>query len=198
MSDALILFVRKPELGKVKTRIAATEGDKAALAIYKKLLGHTRDITTSLTCTKYVFYAGAIEQDDFWSGDYHKDLQENAELGQRMQQAFEKTFRKGHHRVCIIGSDCYELTTAHIEEAFEKLSSYDVVLGPAKDGGYYLLGMKGGLKAVFENVQWSTEEVLKQTLEQICRQGYSYTLLEALNDVDTIEDVPVQWRAAPQ
>ena len=193
MSDALILFVRKPEKGKVKTRIAATEGENFALKIYNKLLLHTYGITAPLTCTKYVFYAGAIEEDDMWSNGYHKLMQAETDLGNRMKAAFTQLFEKEHKRICIIGSDCYELSTEVIEQAFAELEKHDLVIGPAHDGGYYLLGMKDGVKDVFQNIEWSTEKVLKQTIKQLIDKNQTFVLLPMLHDVDTVNEVPAKW-----
>ena len=191
--NALILFVRKPERGKVKTRIAATAGEDAALFIYEKLLQHTYNITTTLDCTRYVFYADAIEDEDMWTG-YEKLFQAETDLGNRMKEAFAQLFQKGHHHICIIGSDCYELSTGMIENAFTHLQEHDIVIGPAHDGGYYLLAMKEELKDVFQKIDWSTEKVLYQTIEQLKQNHWSYFLLPVLHDVDTIDDVPPQWK----
>ena len=192
--EALILFVRKPELGKVKTRIAATEGETVALTIYQRLLEHTYSITAALPVDKYVFYAGEIEKDDTWSLGYHKLLQDNTDLGNRMKAAFTLLFHKGYDRICIIGSDCYELDELMIQQAFATLTAQDIVIGPAKDGGYYLLGMRQELRDIFQNIEWSTENVLQQTIDQINALGSSYYLLPYLNDVDTIDDVPMSWK----
>ncbi|MDB5208114.1 MAG: glycosyltransferase [Flavisolibacter sp.] len=194
MKDALIIFVRKPEFGKVKTRIAASVGDSAALTIYKKLLQHTHEVTRPLLLDKFVFYADAIDDNDLWNDGYFKLIQINGNLGARMKAAFTHLFDKGYNNICIIGSDCYELTIAIIEEAFDLLNGHDVVVGPAKDGGYYLLGMREGVKNVFEGIEWSTDKVLRQTLLQMHAQAYSYVQLEELKDIDTIDDVPEEWR----
>jgi uncharacterized protein len=195
MKKGLIIFVRHPELGKVKTRLAASIGNEATLIIYKKLLQHTFDISHAVDADKHVFYSETIIENDLWSGErFFKHLQEKVDLGNRMKTAFEKVFKKGYERVCIIGSDCYELSAQIIEDAFQRLDETDLVIGPAKDGGYYLLAMKDDVKDVFQNIEWSTEKVLKQTIEVIQKKGYSYSLLPQLSDVDTIEDVPQQWR----
>ena len=193
MKEALILFVRTPEKGKVKTRIAAIAGDDAALEIYQRLLQHTQQITAPLSCDKYVFYADRIETDDLWNG-YNKQLQPGTDLGNRMLAAFSCLFKKGYQRVCIIGSDCYDLSTTIIEQAFTELSKTDLVIGPANDGGYYLLGMKDGVKDIFQGIAWSTEKVLEQTIAQITASGFGYSLLPVLSDVDTAADVPEQWK----
>lgn len=193
MKHALIIFVRHPEPGKVKTRIGAVAGHEVALAIYDKLLQHTQEITAALAADKFVYYADALADNDLWSKrQYKKARQEGTDLGERMRNAFTTVFSKGYEKVCIIGSDCYELTTALLERAYEELDAADIVIGPAKDGGYYLLGMKGGVKDVFKHIEWSTGKVLQQTIQLIAPK-HQYTLLPCLRDVDTLEDVPTEW-----
>lgn len=188
--EALIIFARQPELGKVKTRLAATIGEEAALTIYKKLLAHTRAISEPLACDKYIFYTGEKADGAFWPDDYFLCRQATVDLGGRMKTAFAQLFNKGYHRICIIGSDCFELTTAIINNAFLHLRQQDVVVGPAKDGGYYLLGISNGPKAIFDGIEWSTARVLAQTKEKLALYGYRYSLLPLLGDVDTAADLP--------
>jgi uncharacterized protein len=193
MQQALIIFIRNPELGKVKTRIGQVAGDALALQVYKNLLAHTQAITMHLQADKYVYYADAIHNLDIWANDtYFKAKQEGPDLGARMHQAFSTLFKKGYEKVCIIGSDCYELTAPIIESAFKELDTADMVIGPAKDGGYYLLGMKKEVREVFYEIDWSTDKVLEQTLLKL-KDRYTYALLPTLSDIDTIEDVPKDW-----
>ncbi|GAA4342549.1 TIGR04282 family arsenosugar biosynthesis glycosyltransferase [Flaviaesturariibacter amylovorans] len=194
-TDALILFVRRPERGKVKTRVAATAGDDAALAVYERLLAHTHAVTHGLSCDKYVFYADAIVRDDLWEEGYHKLLQDRTDLGMRLYSAFRQVFGKGYRNVCVIGSDCPGLTQALLEDAFLRLNDNDLVIGPATDGGYYLLGMRGGTQELFDDVAWSTSGVLRQTLDKARTLGLVTDLLPACSDVDTWDDVPEAWRA---
>ena len=194
MKKALIIFVRHPELGKVKTRLAAGIGNEAALCIYKKLLEHTLTITKTIEADKFVYYADHIVNDDMWQHEhYYKLLQENADLGKRIQTAFQTVFDRGYKRVCIIGSDCYELSTEIIDDAFTALDQNDVVVGPAKDGGYYLLGIKELHHQLFENKNWSTETVFAETIQTINELNLSFTTLPVLKDVDVVEDVPEEW-----
>lgn len=194
MKRALILFVRNPEEGKVKSRIAATAGEATALAIYQKLLHHTHSLLQKVSASKYVFYAEAIHPNDQWSASGYKQvLQKEGNLGSRMQQAFAQVFKDGYQQVVIIGSDCYELTSSIVNQAFEDLQNHDIVIGPAKDGGYYLLAMKETVKPVFEGIEWSTEKVFAQTLKLVSEQNYTQALLPLLSDVDTIDDVPEEW-----
>lgn len=184
--DTLILFVRKPEKGKVKTRLAAGIGEEAALEVYEKLLHHTRECLHALSVNICVWYAGEIAENDLWEG-FEKHLQQGHDLGERMENAFKKSFSQGAKRVVIIGSDNPWLQTHHITQAFEALHTADAVIGPAEDGGYYLLGMKRPLYHVFKNKSWSTESVLKDTLTDL--HGKDVILLETLNDIDRAEDL---------
>lgn len=189
MQQALIIFIRNPVSGTVKTRLAKTVGNEKALNIYKKLLQYTHDITSELHCDKYVFYADEITANDIWeNNNYKKNLQTNGDLGKRMHAAFDVLFKSDYERVCIIGSDCYELTTGIIQRAFNALPYHDVVIGPSADGGYYLLGLRRMQPALFANIEWSTGKVLAQTIDACIACTCSYTLLPVLNDIDDEQD----------
>ncbi|RYY70325.1 MAG: glycosyltransferase [Chitinophagaceae bacterium] len=186
---ALIIFVRNPELGKVKTRLAATVGDEKALEIYKSLLTHTRAITAKVKADKFVFYFDTVKEDDSWSAaGFVKKLQADGDLGHKMKTAFGSLFQEGYAKVLIIGSDCFELNNSIIEAAFRALDAHQVVIGPATDGGYYLLGMKQFFPFIFEDRQWSTEHVFTETKQELDNHAISYALLQTLTDVDTEED----------
>ena len=186
--NRLIIFTRNPELGKVKTRLAASIGDKKALKIYTFLLNKTKEVTLNLPCNKVVYYSVKIRQNDLWSANfYEKEPQKGNDLGERMENAFKDAFAKGYEKVLIIGSDLYDLTPKHIHEAFETLKNNDVVIGPAKDGGYYLLGMKTLQTTIFKNKKWGTATVRKETLKDL--QNASIHVLEELNDIDVYEDL---------
>ena len=191
MKDCMLLiFVKKPETGKVKTRLAATVGDEKALQIYLQLLERTQEITQSLPCAKTIYYTPEIvEKDIFDIKHYQKALQSEGDLGQRMQNAFAAAFSQGYKKVCIIGSDCFELDTHILEEAFAQLDKEDVVIGPARDGGYYLLGMRKMHVPFFQNKKWSTSSVLSDTLNDLKKTHLSFSLLPELTDVDEEEDL---------
>ena len=185
---ALIIFVRNPELGQCKTRLAKTIGDEAALKIYTYLLKHTASVSEYIKADKYVFYTETIEKNDFWDTDiFRKKLQSGTDLGSRMENAFSELFGLGYEKVMIIGSDLLDLKQQHINRAFEQLAQHDVVIGPSKDGGYYLLGMKTHQETIFRDKAWGTETVLKDTLNNL--QNIDVVMLEELNDIDTFEDV---------
>jgi rSAM/selenodomain-associated transferase 1 len=186
--NLLLLFTRNPELGKVKTRLAKTIGNKAALEIYAFLLEHTKKVTQKASCDKAVFYSVEIQENDIWEETiYQKYLQKGEDLGERMKNAFQLGFDKGYEKVVIIGSDLYDLKTDHIKKAFQKLEDKDVVIGPAEDGGYYLLGLKEIPPNIFNNKAWGTSTVRKDTLYNL--QNLSVHLLETLNDIDVFEDI---------
>ena len=155
--NALIVFTRDPELGKCKTRLAKTIGDKSALNIYKYLLNHTAEITTDLNADKFVFYSENIKEKDMWdSRIFKKHLQLGTDLGHRMEHAFQTIFKLHYEKAIIIGSDLLDLKTDLIETAFQLLDHNDYVIGPATDGGYYLLGMKTMNSALFKEKNWPT------------------------------------------
>lgn len=188
--NLLLIFYRNPELGKVKTRLAATIGNEKALAVYLKLAEHTKNITEGLKADKVVFYSQTIEIKDQWPGEtYQKHEQSGNDLGERMLNAFQYGFDRGYKRVCIIGTDCLELNRTIIETAFHALERHDVVLGPAKDGGYYLLGMKKMHADFFINKNWSTQTVMHDTLLNILHNLASLHLLPLLSDIDVEEDL---------
>ena len=194
--SALIIFVRTPEWGKVKTRLARTIGNDKALLIYTELLNHTHAITKDLDCDKYIFYADSIREDDLWENDhYRKMLQQDGHLGTRMHYAFESVFSMGCDHIVIIGSDCFEMRTHHITDAFASLNKEPVVIGPAWDGGYYLLGLNKMVPEIFENISWSTPDVIKQTFDILKRLHHSYILLPAMRDVDEEGDLSADLRA---
>ncbi len=185
---ALLLFVRNPEKGKVKTRLAQDLGDDKALAIYLELLGITRTVAVAIPAGRFLFYSNFIPQSDDWPDAlFQKHLQSSGDLGARMEAAFQLALET-HQKAVIIGSDCPELSPAIIEQAFTQLDHCDAVLGPANDGGYYLLGLKNVIPTVFREMVWSTAFVLAETLARLDAAGKSYALLPELSDVDHVED----------
>jgi uncharacterized protein len=189
LKQALIIFARNPVRGKVKTRLAATLGDDKALSIYQSLLEHTVQITQQMPCDRYVFYADGISLKDVWPDDlYLKKNQEGNDLGQRMLHAFDTLFQQEYQKIIIIGTDCFELSYSILLDAFTALDEKEVVIGPSKDGGYYLLGMRHFFPFLFEEKTWSTDTVYSSTVQQLAIQNIRYDTLPILNDIDTEGD----------
>lgn len=187
MKSALIIFVRNPVLGKVKTRLAAGIGEAKALQVYEHLLQHTQSIVNDLEVTKFVYYADKINNGDLWN-DLEKRKQHGDDLGERMQNAFEELFAAGFSKVCIIGSDCFELTSDIVTKAFAVLDTKDLVIGPVMDGGYYLLGTNKLIPQLFINKTWSTSTVFSDTLKDAASLNLSVMQLPVLNDIDNESD----------
>ncbi|MBT8281453.1 MAG: TIGR04282 family arsenosugar biosynthesis glycosyltransferase [Muriicola sp.] len=187
-SCLLLIFTRNPELGKCKTRLAASVGDKAALEIYTFLLQHTVKVTLPLKAQKTVYYSDKLGVNDLWDEkEYHKKLQQGNDLGERMANAFQEGFNAGYKRIIVIGSDLFDLSTDDLITAFDKMQSCDFVLGPASDGGYYLLGMTRFVPEVFKGKNWGTASVLEDTINDLRHENYC--LLTVKNDVDVLEDI---------
>lgn len=190
MKNALIIFTKNPEAGKVKTRLAATIGNDAALAVYVQLLSHTVSITDELPSDKFVFYSSHIMQEDIWDNKhFFKQLQSGHDLGERMKNAFTDIFQQDYNKIVIIGTDCPHLNPEIILNAFAYLDLHDVVIGPAEDGGYYLLGMKQLHPQLFENISWSTDAVLTETQITCDDLQLDYYLLPTLKDIDEEKDL---------
>ena len=186
--NLLLVFTRNPELGKVKTRLAKTVGNATALKIYTFLLKRTRDIVVKVSADKAVYYSVKVRENDIWDASiFQKHQQVGEDLGIRMLHAFKNGFKAGYKKVIIIGSDLYDLTSETIENAIIALENNEVVIGPAEDGGYYLLGMNSLEEKIFKNKDWGTETVRKDTLEDL--KDKKVFLLGELNDVDVFEDI---------
>ena len=186
----LIIFVKNPELGKVKTRLASTIGDEKALYIYKLLLEQTFQVTLPVYAEKKLYYSEFVQNmDQFNDLVYEKHIQKGDDLGNKMYNAIKHSFGEWAGKVVLIGSDCFELNSGIIEEAFKALEESDYVLGPAKDGGYYLIGMKELNLEIFQNKEWSAENVFLDTLLDIKNQEKSHYFLPTLSDVDIEEDL---------
>lgn len=186
--NALITFLKNPERGKAKTRLAAGIGPDAALEAYIELLSHTRNVALAVDAKRFLFYKDEIWKDEWKEDAFEKHLQPSGNLGEKMKAAFQFVFDQSAAKVAIIGSDCGELQPELITEAFNKLETHDVVIGPAEDGGYYLLAMKQAEDFLFENKSWSTEELLKETIADLKKQGKTFFLLKELYDIDTIQE----------
>ena len=189
VNNTLLIFIKNPIKGQVKTRLASSVGNEEALRIYNELLSHTRKEVSNLACNKLVCYSHYIEEDDEWQkAGFIPYLQHGSDLGERMSNAFQEAFTN-NHKVVIIGSDCPQISTAIIQTAFDALGNNKIVLGPAFDGGYYLLGMSSFFPELFQDMEWSTDRVCQATIQK-AKEIYQITpsMLDRLSDVDYIED----------
>lgn len=188
--DILIILARSPVYGKVKTRLAAAIGTAEALEVYRQLLQHTLEVAGNVPSDKIVFYSDESVPDEATAPGFARATQYGADLGARMENAFTHVFRQGYEKAVMIGTDCPAMGERTLAAAFEALHQHDVVIGPAYDGGYYLLGMKQVHHRLFDNIPWSTPAVFEETVT-ICRyDGLRYLLLPTLHDVDKKKDLP--------
>ena len=191
MSSAIITFIKNPELGKVKTRLAKDIGDQHALEVYKNLMKHTRLTLEKVEqVDRLLFYSENIVVEDEWSEElFKKFLQDPGDLGKRIEAAFSIAFDIGYKKVMIIGSDCPEISADLINEGLSRLEKVDMVVGPALDGGYYLLGLKSAPAQFFEDIPWSTEKVLELTLKKADLEELRVFRLKELSDLDFASDL---------
>jgi rSAM/selenodomain-associated transferase 1 len=196
--DAILVFVRAPEAGRVKTRLAAEIGDDAALHVYRRLAEHAvaeaRALAPDAAVRIHYTPAEGGEAVRAWLGQDADYLpQAEGDLGARMRAAFADAFAAGHPRVVIIGSDLPDLSAGVLRRALRLLDAHPAVLGPAMDGGYYLLGLREMVPGVFDGIAWSTEGVFDATLARLHEAGCAPALLEPLRDVDVAADLPPGW-----
>ena len=183
----LLVFCKNPSLGKVKTRLAKTIGDEKALKIYHALLAKTVTVLEELNVDIHLYYSDFIEQDDLFSTvATQKRKQIGEQLGERMANAFQESFMT-YDKIVIIGTDLWTLEPQDICEAFQKLENQAVVIGPSKDGGYYLLGLNQFFPEIFKQKEWGTDKVLSSTIKDL--NHIDYHLLTEKNDVDTFSDL---------
>lgn len=199
MTDkALIIFIKNPVKGKVKTRLAKDIGEENALEIYKDLLKHTRLVCEGSDADLHLFYSDEILEQDEWDNDlFIKHQQEGYDLGARMYQSIEIVQVEGYKKVVVIGSDCLELEVKHIDQAFSLLDTHQAVIGPAEDGGFYLIGLKENNANLFLGKEWSHDKVCAEMEESLKEAKWEYSLLEKLFDIDTLEDVKENHLLAP-
>ncbi len=204
MENVLIIFLKYPEPGKVKTRLAKDIGDEKACAVYKSLAENViKNIFTKNpgTYNVHIFFTPADRETEImtWLKPILDDnqgiktqfrTQEGSNLGKRMSTAFKEILQeKGCKKCIIIGTDCPEIDATLIENAFGVLKEKDVVIGPCRDGGYYLLGMSRPASDLFVDIDWSTDRVFEQTMEKVRKNILSYGILKTLVDIDTMEDL---------
>jgi uncharacterized protein len=186
----LIVFVKAPRAGFVKTRLAAALGPHGALAAYRALVDRVLGELSSLRDVELRFSPDdAASEISAWLRPGWSDAaQGEGDLGARMNRAFGEAFASGATRVVLIGSDCPHVTIADIAAAAAALADHDAVLGPAEDGGYWLVALRASAPGLFAQMEWSTADVLARTLARAQSLGLRVHLLRSLPDVDTVED----------
>jgi len=189
--NLLIVFAKNTASGIIKSRLANSVGREKARKIYIELSRRIKKTCSSLTCCAVeVHYYPAVQQSDIWNtSTFVKYRQLGDDLGQRMYHAIKNGLERGYKKTCLIGTDIYGLTAENIESAFNSLDRNDVVFGPARDGGYYLVGMKRQEEDLFQGIAWSADKTLHQSIERAHALGIDVGLLPTLLDVDTLEDV---------
>ena len=191
-TDRLIIMTKYPELGKTKTRLIPALGSQGAADLHRQFGLNT--VAVGYEFDPEIRYAGGnadLMRD--WLGDFQFAKQGDGDLGDRMSRAFADGFAEGHmggcDRIVMIGTDCPGINAALIQTAFAMLFTTDLVLGPATDGGYYLIGLRSFYPQLFKTIVWSTETVLSETLTIANQHQISYGLLPMLSDIDRPEDL---------
>lgn len=199
----LLLFTRYPEPGTAKTRLIPTLGAVGAAALSRQMTEHTLTHVQTLQHQHAVqveirFAGGSVELMQHWLGpEWNYVLQGPGNLGDRLLRSLESAYQSGASRIVIIGTDCPELDAALLHRAFVALVDHDLVLGPAVDGGYYLIGVRRLIPELFTHIAWSTAAVLSQTMTVAQQLGLTIALLPPLSDVDYPADLAIWQRVNP-
>ncbi len=195
----VLVFSRTPEPGQVKTRLIPAVGADGAAAVHAALVDHTLTAVSqycqSAAARGVICVAGPSDAIAWksWASHFTIREQHGSDLGERLDHAFREAFGEGARQVIAVGTDCPDLSAGRLAEAAIALDRADVVLGPAHDGGYYLVGIRRPCLELFKNIAWGTDSVLRQTLATARRLGLHVRLLPALSDIDEPEDLLV-WR----
>lgn len=193
--EALLVFLRVPEPGRAKTRLIPALGPEGAVRVYERVARHVleqggRVQRPSLERLAFVAPDGGAQELTAWGeGAFEMLPQGSGDLGERMSAAFERAFARGAERAVIIGTDCPDVDAALLGRAFDALDEHDAVLGPALDGGYYLLGLRGRRPEAFRDVPWSSPDTLSRTRDRLRQSGARWTELERLRDLDDPDDL---------
>jgi len=194
--ELLIVFYKNPITGKIKRRLCADVGPENAMRVYRRMCKDLRDRLVHIEVDKRVYYSEYAEQSDLWSEGFDQYVQQGEDLGERMANAFKEARGDGYERIVLIGSDIPGLEASQIVSAFEALDHTDVVIGPAFDGGYYLIGSRLDPSPLMTKMEWSHEKVFEDTVYRIREQGWEHSELEVLRDVDRLSDLkefPFLW-----
>jgi rSAM/selenodomain-associated transferase 1 len=200
MSDrTLVVFVKEPRPGAVKTRLAAAVGPEAAAHLYRVLAELALEATTPgpREYERLVFFdpPEALEALRAWLPGVRLAPQSRGDLGARLVDAFARAFARGAQRVAVVGTDAPGVTRQTVTGALAGLDAADVVLGPAEDGGYYLIALREPRPELFQGIDWSTAAVLQQTRSRATSARLSVLELEPLRDLDTLDDLRAEWPA---
>ena len=192
---AIIVFTRFPMAGKVKTRLAKNMGNKFAVSFFKACAEHTfmellKVKETGPELFLFCSEENEIEQVMQWAGNnFNYFSQLGKDLGLKMFNAFDTVFKRGYKKVIIIGTDAPDVSMNILQSAISVLDNYSVVVGPANDGGYYLLGFKSKLIDLFSGIEWSTNSVFDNTIKKLNNSKINYFVLDELIDIDTLDDL---------
>jgi len=197
--NILIIFLKYPEAGKVKTRLAKDVGDDEAARIYSHMaLNIIEGAIDPQSYNTIIFYDPPEKEKEIKNWIGKKEVQYLPQigntLGDRISNAFKEVYSNGADKTVIIGTDCLEVTSEIINKAISLLGETQVVLGPAEDGGYYLLALNQDRPQIFQDINWSTEHVLNQTVSKIVENKLNYQKLKTLKDIDTVDDINDQFR----
>jgi rSAM/selenodomain-associated transferase 1 len=188
--EVLSIFVKNLIPGTVKTRLAKDLGIDVAIEIYKELVRITAEATKTLKIDKFVYYSEYIESNDqFDDAKYQKHIQEGKDLGQRMQNCFYDAFELNFDKIILIGSDTPDITDQIISQGFAELDKHDIIIGPAQDGGFYLIGMKEPHENLLNKRTYGHEQVLNELLNEIENRNLSVFKLPTLIDIDVKDDL---------
>jgi rSAM/selenodomain-associated transferase 1 len=193
--ELIFLFLRYPEPGRAKTRLIPELGPEKAAEVYRKMAEQVADIVREFHrpgLEKIAYFDPPDKRAEIreWLGDdFHLVAQPEGDLGRRLEDVFVGGFRKGARRIIAIGTDCVEITEEILTEAFEALYQVDAAIGPALDGGYYLMGLNRPCHSVFRGIPWSTDRTLRETLARLRGCGLNVRLLPPLLDIDSPEDL---------
>jgi hypothetical protein len=193
--NLLIVFVKYPAPGAVKQRLAQHIGMDAAAKIYRQIAEAVVNNTAPKDAVDYAVEIRFDPKDDkhlvrSWLASSDRFSSQRGDgLGERMRNAFICAFESGFKRVILIGSDCPDISRQIILQGFAHLQQKDIVIGPACDGGYYLIGLRQPREEIFQDIEWGTEKVFQQTCDKIKAAGLFFTLLPTLRDIDRVEDL---------
>jgi rSAM/selenodomain-associated transferase 1 len=194
LNTMLLIFVKYPEPGKVKTRLARSIGSENAAMLYSNMAESiVYDLSKLIDYAKVIFFDPPEKRNDVMRWLKFDGLsfiaQDGNSLGERMSNAFGHAFSLGAGKAVVIGTDCPQITKQTIVKAFEKLEASEAVIGPSHDGGYYLLGLRRLIPELFHDIDWSTNLVFDQTMKRLRRNGIKSECLETLRDLDTVDDL---------